>query len=750
MTEKKRNTGRLIFCLVLMAAVFLIFIARLFQWQILEGEKFAEISRSSSTDFVKLEATRGEILDRNGVLLAGNIMGYSVKLNRLGMDSPNPNSTIIKVLNILETRGEEWKDVLPIKIDGNGTYYFDEEEEAEIAYLKSDEVLGLQEYATAEHCMNALIKRYDATGYSIEDTRDLLSVRYSMHIGNFSRTTPYTIADGLSAETVGVINEMKSELPGIETGLSQTRFYGEDGTVAPHTIGAIGAISPDMYEAAKEQGNTYSIDNVSGYTMNDTAGRGGIEKAYEDVLRGENGKQTIVMDTDGNVVNTNTTLVPEAGNTVVLTLDAKIQKVTNESLEKNVVENEESELAKVGSAVMIDVKDFGVLASSTYPSYDLNKYYEDFEYYKGLEADEDMPLFNRALDGAYPPGSAFKPLVALAALQENIISTDETVYCDGFYHYYEDVGFMPTCLDHHSSVNMYSALTHSCNIYFYDVGRRLGIGKMAPYAEYFGLGTYTGVEIGEARGRMSNPTEYEAIRGEPWVDGNTVTAAIGQLDDNFTALQLATYAATIANGGKRLKTHFMKEIVDYDRENVIEAYQPTEMMDAQISPWIIDYIKDAMRNVGENGSGRHVFQDYEIEICSKTGTAEAPEANTPDHLTFIAFAPKENPEVAVAVIMEHGQKSGLYAMNVAKDMLDAYFGLERDEDGNLIDEDENAEASASPSASPSPMPQHPQGEDANVGAFYDPEKDIPKPSPSGDDDASNDETSSEGDEGGEE
>ncbi len=729
MAEKKSGIGRLIFCLVLMAVIFLLFIARLFQWQILEGEEFAEISRNSSTSFIKLEATRGEIVDRNGVVLAGNVMGYSVKLNRLLMDNENPNSTILKVINLLELRGEEWKDRLPILIDESGAYYFNEGEEEEIAYLKSDEMLGLQEYATAEHCMSALIKRYDATGYSTKDTRDLLSVRYSMHRAGFGRTTPYTIADNLSAETIGILNEMESGMSGIETGISHTRYYGEDGTIAPHTVGTAGAITAEQYEAEKENDNLYSSENVSGYTMTDTHGRGGIEEAYEEALRGESGKQTIITDTDGRIVNMNTTLVPEAGNTVVLTMDSEIQKITNASLEKNVIENTESEDAKVGSAVMLDVRDFGVLASANYPSYDLNRYVEDDEYLQSLSEDENNPLFNYALSGTYPPGSSFKPLVAIASLKENILSTDETVYCDGVYHYYESVDFMPTCLDHHGTVNMYSAVTHSCNIYFYDAGRRLGINRMAPYAEYFGLGTYTGVELPEQRGRMSNPREYEEIRGEPWVEGNTVTAAIGQLDDSFTTIQLATYAATIANGGKRLRTHFMKEIRDYDQENLVEAYQPTEMMDADIDPWIIDYLKDAMHNVAQNGTGRHVFQDYEIDICAKTGTAESGIPNKPDHLTFIAFAPRENPEVAVAVIMEYGQKSGLYAMNVAKDMLDAYFKIERDEDGNKIDSAASEEGSPSPSPSPSAKP-HANGPDADIGAFYDPDKDAPTPAPS--------------------
>lgn len=737
MENSSKGRLRYIICIAFIAVLFILFEARLFEWQIVKGEDFANISASQNSSFIKLEATRGEILDRNGVVLAGNDMTYRVLFSAITMEYDR-NPTIIKLISLLESRDESWNDTLPIIIDENGEYAYDEDKEGEIAYLKSKEYLNLQEYATADDCMSELIEKYNANGYSKEDTRNLLSIRYGMFKDQFSRAAPFVISYSVSIETVGVLNEMSNELPGVETDVGTIRHYGEDGSLAPHIIGTTGTITPGQYERAKEEENLYSSENVAGYSLTDTTGRNGIEYAFEDILRGKNGKEDIIFDAEGNIQRTATTEAPEPGQTVYLTLDANLQKATNESLAKNIENNTKYPDNIAGAAVAIDIATGGVLASSTYPNYDLNLYNEDDAYIKALNEDDTKPMFNRALDGAFAPGSSFKPLVAIAALQEGDIGEGTGIYCDGAYHFYSYANFEPGCLGTHGTVSVRGALAQSCNVFFYESGRRLTIEKMDAYASYFALGEYTGIELPEEKGLMSNPKDFERINGSDWVAGNTVSAAIGQLDDSFTPMQLATYAATIANGGKRLQTHFLDKITDYAREEIVEDFEPNVVADAGISDYTIAVVMDGMNQVATWGTAKDVFGGYEYSICAKTGTAET-YGNKSDHLTFIAIAPYENPEIAVSVVLEYGGK-GSNAMEIAKDMLDEYFGIEReDEDSDGTDEDDSDGAddntdeqsdtdtdATDENAQDKPKTKN-GGPNAKVGAFYDPEKDARKP-----------------------
>lgn len=672
--------GRYAACILMVLVMFLIYVLRLVQWQLIDGEEYEQISLSNRTDAIELNAARGEILDREGNVLAGNRTSYNIVYNALYMDYSQRNATIVRVIDLLEEREEEWRDLLPIVLDEEGNYQFVEERETSIAGLK--EMLRLAEYATAEECIAELARQYGFEGFSKVDTRNVASVRYSMVQDGYSRTNPYVIAQDVSAETVGVFSQMSDQWPGIETRVGVTRYYGEDGSIAPHILGTTGLVSQEEYQSAVENGTAYdSEDNISGYKWVDTIGKDGIEGAFEQQLRGQRGQETIFTDDTGSVKSTAVTTAPREGNTVRLTLDSELQRVANLSLAKNIEGNTEAKECNSGAAVVLDVKDFGVLVSASYPTYDLNRSTTDASYYNELENSENKPFFNKALQGVYVPGSVFKPMVALAALQEGIIGAGTTFYCNKLFKYHD---LELACTGVHENANMYTALAGSCNVYFCNVGLQLTIDKMDAYAEYFGLGEKTGLELYEETGIMSNRQDYLINHGTAWTDGVSAQAAIGQADNMFTPMQLAAYCATIANGGVRMQTHFLDEIVDYTGEEVVEQYQPVELFDAGLSGDVLGVVREGMIQVATSGTASDVFSDYPVAIAAKTGTAET----TGDHeanLSFICYAPAHDPEIAVAVMLEYGNK-GEYAKNVAKDILDQYFGYYQwDEDGNRIE-----------------------------------------------------------------
>ena len=681
------KAGRTAACILLVVAVFAAYELRLVQWQLVEGEKYEQLSLSNRTDTIEIEAARGEILDRNGQVLAGNRTVYNIVYDALDMDYSARNATILQVLDLLNERGEQWRDPLPITLGEDGSYQYMEDREGDLEKLRED--LDLADYATAEDCMAELTGRYDCEGYSREDARNVVSVRYSMTQDGYSRTNPYVIAEDVSAETVGVVAERSQEWPGIEARVGVARYY-EDGDLAPHVLGYTATLTEEQYNDAAEEGNLYdSKENISGYRLNDTAGRAGVEAAFESELRGHRGEETIYTDPTGETATTAVTTEPEEGHTVQLTLDADLQRAANLSLEKNIRANVEAKDCTSGAVVVLDVDTFGVLACSSYPTYDVNELVEsitgDGKYYNGLLEDEGEPMVNLALNGVFAPGSVFKPVVALAALQEGVISAGTTYYCSGKWEYFD---LTQGCLCGGGNHDLYGALAKSCNTYFSNVGLNLTIAKLGPYAEYFGLGTTTGIELGEASGTMSNPQEYRQNHGVDWSDGASAQTAIGQADNMFTPIQLAAMCATIANGGVRLQTHLLDKVLDYTGETVLEEYEPVELYDAGLSSDVLGVVRAGMQQVATQGTAANVFGDYPVSIACKTGTAETSDDpnGTQENLSFICYAPAEDPEIAIAVMVEYGN-SGNYAKNVAKDILDQYFGFYTwDEEGNRYDQ----------------------------------------------------------------
>ncbi len=671
---------RAVVCLILVAVIFFCFVIRLFDWQIIQGSHYREDVSTTANYRLYSEATRGEIVDVNGVALKTNNTLYTVTINKLYIsEDTSVNEVVEKLIKLFEKVGEEWIDLLPIELKADGTYEFKEpdttEEQKAMSFLRSEDFLSLSVYADANEYMKELLERYELE--EIEDkelSRNICSVRFNMERNLFTSTNPYTFAEKVSQELTAIVAEYSQALPSVEIQPVSERIC-LDGTLLPHILGTTGPLTAEEYE---EYGD-------KGYSYDDIIGKFGIEYAMESYLKGEGGVKTVSKDETGSIINVESVTPAKPGNTVYLTIDSNLQKVANKSLAENVQaaqaqgmklsaqasEEGYGEDCIAGAVVALDVKTFGVLTAASYPSYDINKY-NDNDYYVSLLEDEKLPLFDRAFQGAFAPGSVVKPAVALAALEEGTISEVTSINCTKTYDYYPSN--VVNCMFYHGVLGVTEAITKSCNYYFAEVGRRLGIDTMWLYMEKLGLGEKTGLEIAESGGFLAGRDSSN------WVPGNTVQAAIGQSDNTFTPVQLATYCATIANNGVRLKTHLVSKVTSYDRtKTILENNEKNAEVveDLNLTPYNLKVVQNAMRNVASSDSGTayYSFLDFPIEIGAKTGTAENIGS---DHTTFICYAPFDDPEIAVAVVLEHGA-SGTFSMAVAKDILNAYFGLDVEE-----------------------------------------------------------------------
>lgn len=655
---KLREHSRYIFCAGLVLVIFSAYIARLVDWQIINGEEYRERANRSSIYRNKTDILRGEILDVNGVGLVENITGYKIMLDRFALPPEEENQTILDLITLLALKKEPFIDELPITIEASGHFKFLEDKEKEIKELKGKNRLNLNSYSTADECMEKLAQKYGCQNFDAKTMRDIVSVKYNMDVSGYydSMASSYTFADNISPELLTIVAEKFQDVTGVRIGLSAKR-QAVNSDLAPHIVGSTGKISEEQYEKLKSKG----------YTLNDIVGKSGIEAAMEEMLRGVAGEKKVEVARDGSVLHTPNAKEAKPGNTIFLTIDSRLQRAANESLAKAVKSSGQHDCV-AGAVVALSVKDFSILAAATYPSYDLAKLSEP-GYYTQLTTDKANPLFDRAFRGSFAPGSIFKPLVACGALQEGVLTTSDKIRCTGIYHY-PGHDFTNKCLGVHGNADLLYAMAKSCNVFFSEAGRRLGIEKMDLYAKQFGLGVKTGIELTESAGVLAGPEHSKAV-GSRWSNLVTIKAAIGQADNQFTPLQLATYVGTIASGGNRYRPHLVRKVTDYLRENVIMENSPEhpELVDtAGISEENLNIVKSAMRQVVLSGTATN-FSGYVVPIAAKTGTAQN---SGSDHTTFICFAPYENPEIAIAVVVEHGAK-GMVSKIVAKDIMDVYF-----------------------------------------------------------------------------
>ncbi len=655
--KSKSLKGRYAFIIAVLIIAVAVFVSRLVQWQVLQSDYYDEIAMTSTSYTVPTNAVRGEIYDVNGVDLAVNVTGYNVVINKLYMPDENLNGAIARLVDIMGKCGEKWIDELPIVVDKNGNYQFDEKKQDEIEELKSKDNLNMNSYSTADECMNKLAEKYECKDYGKKQQRDIISVRYNMQRTLYGSSKPYTFAEGINERTMAVIAENMQDVKGVSVESSPVRTY-TNGTAAPHIVGVTGLISEKEYSELEDKGYSYT----------DEIGKSGVESAFESYLRGSSGSKTYDVSSDGTVsVIDSQTAKP--GNSLYLTIDARYQLLAEKAL-KEAVDDANAYAKDIGdekmggdcrgaAVVVLNVKDFSVLCAASYPYYDLSKYYDDYD---KLSNDKNQPLFDRAFNGALAPGSTLKPMVASAALQEHAITTDKKIECNGVY---TTGGLKLWCMGYHNEINMYEAIEKSCNVFFAETGRLLGIENIELYAKRCGLGVETGVEIMESEGTLAGP-EYSKKMGSDWYDSFVSPAAIGQSDNQFTPLQLATYAATLANNGKRLKTHVVDKITTYSGDKTVYKTEPVVVDDMGVS---LDNLKEVQKAMNMAANSYEALGDFDIKVAGKTGTAE----NTgSDHANFICYAPYEKPEIAIGVMVEHGARTTV-AVNVAKKIMDAYF-----------------------------------------------------------------------------
>lgn len=672
--ENKKDTTilRAVICVILLVVIFACFALRLFDWQIVHGEEYKELSDASTAHTVESDATRGEILDVDGNPLAVNETAYNIVINKVyASEDSELNMIIIDLLNTLNECDEEYIDELPISYMDGG-FVFDEGSEGDVEYIESPVMLN-REGLTADEIVQGLAQRYHADNISDPFTkRSVVSVRYNMEKKGFSFEQVYVAASNVSSDTIAVVSERTQTVPAVEIRTVNERVI-KNGELIPHILGVVGKLDQEEYDSHKDKG----------YSLDDTIGKFGIEAAMEEYLRGKAGEKTIISDSDGKVIGEEETVESKPGDTVYLTINSRIQEVAAYTLAKNIQEAQRLGLRDVknardtnakkqskmgedcvaGAAVLLDVRDNSVICAASYPNYDISRYY-DPDYSEYLFGDENIPMFNRAFEGAFAPGSTFKPCVATAALQENIITPSTTVHCNGVYDYYKDD--VVHCLGNHGDQVLESAMAHSCNCYFAEVGRRTGITTMYMYAEKLGLGSKTGLEVYEDTGFLAGRDSTT------WFEGNTVQAAIGQSDNAFTPVQLATYASAIANNGVRYRTHLVRKIVNYERSETVlynDPKKPEVVAETGVSQDNIDLVKEAMYAVSQTATMQEMAGSFPIPMGCKTGTAENAGS---DHNVFICFAPYDEPEIALCVLFEHGGRSYL-SQQAACDILEAYF-----------------------------------------------------------------------------
>lgn len=659
---KRLRTALLVFVVL---SVFMVYVLQLMQVQIVEGETYKARLEQGTPIEQTVEAARGEILDRYGNPLAINMTGYNVVLDKAFLPSDRQNQIIWDLTRLLQEAGEEWIDNLPITTTQPFQFLEDDPQGESTYYARRVEQLkehvGVAPYASVEDVFYVLVDRYGLEDFTPEQQRTIAGIRYEMERRGFNLQVPYTVAENISISTVSMIKERGFALQGVDVAESTIRQY-VSGDTAPHIIGYIGPIYQEEYQQLKERDPSYQL--------NDLVGKSGIESQFESVLRGKDGLRTLMMNSSGDVIDIVEEVEPVPGNTVVLTLDSKLQQTALGALERQIKNLQETapegegKEADSGAVVAIDCKTGEILVAATYPSYDMDTYRNN---YSSLSSDPRLPLFNRALDGTYAPGSCFKPSVALAGLNEGLITPTTTITCGRVYTRFQD--YHPTCLSAHGAITVMDALRYSCNIFFYELGWQLGIEKMDDYAAQLGLGQPTGIEIHEEIGELSSPETKEKYSNELWSDGDVVQSAIGQLYHRFTPLQLANYAATIANRGERMEAHIVKSIEGYNLDKTISVTEPKVAQKVDASEEAFESVIEGMVRASRIGTSSQWFGDYPLDVASKTGT---PETHAYPNSTFIAFAPAEDPQIAVAVVIEKGWH-GYTGAPVAKEIFNQYF-----------------------------------------------------------------------------
>lgn len=661
---------RVIALLVFFGAFLLLFAAVLYDAQILHGGENRAKSISSNAASETVTASRGIITDRNGKVLVSNRLAYTLVFDRSGFaDDAALNAAILRLVQLCEETGTGWNDTLPIGRVGNFLRYSNARSETFDKFIEKND---LTSGASGRQLLSELRELYHVDeSLSEREARLIVGVRYELH----SRDS-YTFAEDVSTEVLSLITDGRYE--GVTIRTASARVYNT--ALAAHILGTIGPIWQEEWSSNEDTGYVGYADK--GYSMNDLVGKDGVEKAFESYLRGTDGRRLITTDETGKIAGELYTREPQPGGTVALTLDIDLQADVEVALAETIsgmIDKDSNE--RGGAAAVVSVGTGEVLALASYPTYDLSTFNEDYD---ELVNDQRLPMFNRATQGIYAPGSTFKMVTAVAALESGIITPSSIIQDRGIYTYYKDP--QPMCWIYsqtgstHGRINVSQAITDSCNYFFYEVGRLTGIRTLDSYASQFGLGQSTGIEIGDSSGVLASP-EWAESHDQEWTDGQTITAAIGQSYNLFTPLQLANYVATLVGGGDHYQAHLLKNVKAYDNSRLLYMYDDNPINTVEMSDTTLSAVTRGMHELTVSGSVAYAFENCVVSAGAKTGSAQV--GTDIANGVFVAYAPYEKPEIAVAIVIEKGG-SGAALANTAVEIINSWFS--RAQDGTAIGE----------------------------------------------------------------
>lgn len=653
----------------------IILLLQLFNLQIIHGEEYREQSNTRLTRESTAVAARGSILDRNGNPIVENSMGFSLELYKSKVDNQTLNTTILNIVDVLEKNEDSYKDSFPIKINEEEQYYFDfDTDEKAINWKKK---MKLDEKLNAQQCIQQLKEKYEIQFDNIYQVRKVLAVRYQILQDGYSTTKSILISNNISRKSALEFNERSENFPGVSVVVEPIRQY-TSGNLASHVVGTIGKIS----------------EVKDGYNANDYIGKTGIEYLFEKYLKGQDGTKQIDMSVDGTNTEEYVTQDAVEGSDVVLTIDANLQKVTEQALANNIQKINSGGFGKKyatnsGAAIVMNVKTGEVLSMASYPDFNPQDFVggisaENWEKYNT----EDTPQVNKTMQTAYAPGSIFKMVTAIAGLESGAITTKETINDTGVYPKYTN----PKCwiyTDYHKGhgrLNVSGAIQHSCNYFFYETADRMGIDTLAKYAKYFGLGTKTGIELpNETSGTLASKETKQNLYNEQWYAGETLSAAIGQSYNSFSLVQIAKYISMLANGGNKIQPTIVEKIINADGTEVsreeIQNYikekagiTDENQEDISISQDNLRAILEGMESVTDDqgGTAYSIFKNFAISVGGKTGSAETSTGKV--NAWFVGFAPYDDPQIAVVVLVENGGH-GYYTAEAVKEIIEQYFGM---------------------------------------------------------------------------
>ena len=640
-------------------AFLVLFFAVLYDAQVVHGSENRARSITSNTASETVTASRGIITARNGKVLVSNRLAYTLVVDKssFGKDEAALNDAIWQLIQLCQEQGVTWNDTLPMTTGSSPQLTSKSLTESFREYLGDNKLPTDGGSAEVLAAMRKLYKVDDS--YTDAQARLIVGVRYEL-----DGRSSYTFAEDVSTELLGRITDGKYR--GVTIKTAAARVYNTK--LAAHILGTVGAIWQEEWRSDESTGYVGYADK--GYNMNDLVGKDGVEKAFEEYLHGKDGKRLITTDENGKITGELYTREPQPGGTVALTIDIDLQQVVEDTLASTIqgmIDKDSNE--RGGAAAVIQVGTGEVLAMASYPTYDLETFNQDYD---ELVKDERLPMFNRATQGVYAPGSTFKLCTSVAALEEGIITPSTIIEDKGIYTYYVDP--QPMCWiwrqahTTHGRINVSQAIVDSCNYFYYEVGRLTGIKKLDEYATAFGLGQSTGIEIGDVSGVLASP-EWAEAHDREWTDGQTITAAIGQSYNLFTPLQLANYVATLVSGGEHYEAHLLKNVKSYDNSRVVDVYGKGPLNDLNISDSTMAAVTKGMHDLTYD-SLRSAFSRCVVEAGAKTGSAQV--GTDIANGTFVAYAPYDDPEIAIAIVVEKGGSGSLLA-NAAVDIINAWF-----------------------------------------------------------------------------